>query len=715
MQAPCDAPSDWGYLQMEGNRRIKEHRYLAVLVAVGMILGGAISALAQDPLSEPPDARLIVDISKTSYEAGEGVVAKVYLWNNGTTHLSLSRLNWETTVYRINTTGATHLDPILHAGTTSDQHSIESIPPGGTLMLQNNTQIWNQSLHDGSQARHGAYVYAVQMVDIPDKIQGFQVFAIGASSLDSMPGGETLAMLVTDSDQAAFQERSTISSTGGSAGYGFFYPRWYTMPVSWRYNPTDEPNLSGVLTAVQNSFDNWEDDGGSYLDFDYDGTTSKRSDNQDDTNTVDWRAGYLPASTIARVDWWAFASDSNRLYEADLTFNADLTWSTSGQNGDYDVENVGTHEVGHWIRLKNLFNPGHSDYESWMGSNNEDMTMYGLIDTGKTKKRSLEWGDLSGVRYAYAHSHAGPSSIGDSTAGAGAEIHDVNDGGVEDLVVSWVDDPSGGNSIKYEVGWTIDSSTGKASSWSGTKTAASNIGDSTQGHGVTMANLDGNSNPEMVVVWVDNPSGANSLKYKVGWNIDTSGDASSWSGTKTAASSIGDETQGAGACLTNIDGTSNPELVVLWVDNPSGANSLKYKVGFNIDSSGDAASWSSTKTQGQIGDETQGAGVACTDLDENGSPDFVFGWNDNPSGDNKMLYRVGLNPDSNGDVSSWSNEEGPGANQGIGHESQGLGMGAGEVDGAGIDEMAFVYVNNPAGSNSAHYREEWNGRYDSHD
>jgi hypothetical protein len=72
------------------------------------------------------------------------------------------------------------------------------------------------------------------------------------------------------------------------------------------------------------------------------------------------------------------------------TFNYLFSYSTSGEAGRYDVQNVATHELGHWLKLLDLNASGTSGY-----------TMYYSISTGETMKRSLETDDKNGIKAIY--------------------------------------------------------------------------------------------------------------------------------------------------------------------------------------------------------------------------------------------------------------------------------------------------------------------------
>jgi hypothetical protein len=55
-----------------------------------------------------------------------------------------------------------------------------------------------------------------------------------------------------------------------------------------------------------------------------------------------------------------------------------------------DVQNIMTHEFGHWCGLDDLYDS--SDY--WL-------TMYGYSGYGETYKQTLGWGDILGLKELY--------------------------------------------------------------------------------------------------------------------------------------------------------------------------------------------------------------------------------------------------------------------------------------------------------------------------
>ncbi len=65
-------------------------------------------------------------------------------------------------------------------------------------------------------------------------------------------------------------------------------------------------------------------------------------------------------------------------------------WSLNGEAGKMDVQNIMTHELGHFCGIVDLYN--NADY--WL-------TMYGYSDFGETYKRTLGLSDILGLRAFY--------------------------------------------------------------------------------------------------------------------------------------------------------------------------------------------------------------------------------------------------------------------------------------------------------------------------
>jgi len=78
--------------------------------------------------------------------------------------------------------------------------------------------------------------------------------------------------------------------------------------------------------------------------------------------------------------------------EVDTVFNKRHPWAIFPGSPEchdtphaYDLQNIATHEFGHWVGLDDLYD-----------DSDKDLTMYGFSAGGEVKKRSLGTGDITG-------------------------------------------------------------------------------------------------------------------------------------------------------------------------------------------------------------------------------------------------------------------------------------------------------------------------------
>lgn len=79
-----------------------------------------------------------------------------------------------------------------------------------------------------------------------------------------------------------------------------------------------------------------------------------------------------------------------RITDRDTDLNSQLPWSTDGRGNANDVQNVLTHELGHWLMLNDLTR-----------ATDSLKTMYGSAQLGETIKRTLEPDDVYGIKIIY--------------------------------------------------------------------------------------------------------------------------------------------------------------------------------------------------------------------------------------------------------------------------------------------------------------------------
>jgi hypothetical protein len=180
---------------------------------------------------------------------------------------------------------------------------------------------------------------------------------------------------------AISQEDDSMTNTH----YKLLPYHWYTT-AKYYINPTNKYGFSkdSVILAITSSAKAW-DEQTSFPVFEYMGVTSRSAGRYDGYNVISWgpyRAGVIAVTYI----WQA----GGRVIETDTRLNTYYKWSLNGEAGKMDVQNIMTHEFGHWCGLDDLYD----DVDYWL-------TMYGYASYGETYKRTLGLGDILGLQAVY--------------------------------------------------------------------------------------------------------------------------------------------------------------------------------------------------------------------------------------------------------------------------------------------------------------------------
>jgi len=197
----------------------------------------------------------------------------------------------------------------------------------------------------------------------------------------------------------------TRTSRPGADWYGPL--KWEAMPVNWYIDTSvSYPGISWTTfeVYVKRSYQAWEDDPDSTMDYNYMGSTSGKAWGANDGyNIFGWRSIDGTGGTLGVTNLWGqyyitagqYTSPVEykmRIVDADIELDTGDSWSAADSvpSDKFDVQNVGTHEVGHVTGLADLYD-----------AEDADQTMYGYASMGESKKRSLFWGDIAGLYALY--------------------------------------------------------------------------------------------------------------------------------------------------------------------------------------------------------------------------------------------------------------------------------------------------------------------------
>lgn len=190
--------------------------------------------------------------------------------------------------------------------------------------------------------------------------------------------------------------------------YELIGPKWDVPEdgLSYAINPTGAPE--GCVVEVSSAFESWDDVTDTELFGDYvvDFAVSPSVDEPDYVISVSWQKlsrQYWRVVAVCII-WYIDTDDSGTPTEGDITvdcdivFNADKNWGIDPDDEGpeklpkrtFDVQNTATHEAGHVVGLDDLYEDQYSE-----------LTMYGYISYGETKKISLEEGDMLGCQALY--------------------------------------------------------------------------------------------------------------------------------------------------------------------------------------------------------------------------------------------------------------------------------------------------------------------------
>ena len=201
----------------------------------------------------------------------------------------------------------------------------------------------------------------------------------GSWSNDASGQGGTVAFINSAGQFSAFYPLSVP--------FGYGRAKWNSSQVTYYVNASGGP--AGALAAIQSAATTWSSAGGISFAFQYaQGWSGACELANDGVNKICFAGGFPDPNIIA---WAASYISGGVVLGSDIQFNTDFPFSTatSTDANHMDLQTIAVHEMGHWLRLLDLY-----------GSNDSSKIMYGYGSLGLVK-RSLTSGDLSGVRWIY--------------------------------------------------------------------------------------------------------------------------------------------------------------------------------------------------------------------------------------------------------------------------------------------------------------------------
>ncbi|MFA5845061.1 MAG: Ig-like domain-containing protein [Coriobacteriia bacterium] len=223
-------------------------------------------------------------------------------------------------------------------------------------------------------------------------MEGGEVGEIGmwSEQYTDLRVGDPVIVGVTEKDGELAAVMAPIAKADRvAAGYVLDGIHWADEDLPFRFYVNPDGLPVGAASAITAAAQTWEDDSGSYMDYTYMGPTSAAPGARDGIFVIG-SGSFGSSSAVGQCRSWYYTS-THHFIESDITFNTGAyTFATDGSRSSYDVQVVSTHELGHTLRLMDMYD-----------AENLQEVMYGRGSTGDTSHRTLGWGDIAGIRAIY--------------------------------------------------------------------------------------------------------------------------------------------------------------------------------------------------------------------------------------------------------------------------------------------------------------------------
>ena len=186
---------------------------------------------------------------------------------------------------------------------------------------------------------------------------------------------------------------------------------------------------------------------------------------------------------------------------------------------------------------------------------------------------------------------------------------------------------------------------------------------------MAVADLSGDGRPDLVVL--------SGKRYRVGRSVDASGAVEGgWGDWMEIPGWRFAENADVGISLADLDGDERPDLVVFAIEKGARSNRGHYRVGRSLDTEGAVTKgWTSwTRIPDWSAKENSGGDIAIADLDKDGTPELIVVMADPDGGHYRVGWKLDATGTVTGEWEPWTAipDWQPGASQGLGIDAEDL-------------------------------------------
>jgi hypothetical protein len=193
-----------------------------------------------------------------------------------------------------------------------------------------------------------------------------------------------------------YSRNRTDGSNGSGTGPFLYWDKRY-FPIPYYISAPSFSGRPDFVTSIETSFKTWRVFDDVLVEFISFGCNQSTKNENDNLNTIvllteDWP--FDNAAIAVTRNFYVAGEEANAgmILDSDILLNGkNFSFTTTGESGKHDIQNIVTHEIGHFLGFGHEVNPA-----------DPEATMYASANAGETKKRTLANNDISVLRLAYA-------------------------------------------------------------------------------------------------------------------------------------------------------------------------------------------------------------------------------------------------------------------------------------------------------------------------